>query len=857
MVSFQEVFASKLQDPLSKALGLESEVFASSMMDRSPIQDSFRYRGKYLGLRVASLLLDEHGELKDDALGELIRLFDQRSFVLGPGREGDALIYSHIKNCLRHLSEDKEVWTAIRRFSPPLCHKNAEDLVRETLWPETFRAVQTVHVRKAALASWLTCLRQTTGSCFATAPAILVQRNEPSRFFKDLYDLLSVGSMKRTIAGKEYSVPLSFSSGIGDLQRMVQGPFFGMVVALESVGAKLSTDEKIWGDGPQAVSVFLKRILLSEAGLTEEDLQDEEYLSRIQMTPLLAKQGAVYYQRPSVRGQKVSEWKKKYAQACMTFKTITECALLRAWEYSLASFADVKTEFARWNLYIGLGLHPDEKNGIGAFLYEKINERLQKCHAEMQKLAREYEEAVNALQAIEAMLQSAMTEARLNQLKADWMSNNASANTIAEMRNKLIVKSEGLSHFFAWMIEKYDEKLQEFFQELFDPALIQTGAHLYDDSPAGFRLVYKHGRADASQWTAIHNREEYVESLRDFFSRAENELEAPQNVGKEIFSEVTTELIQFIQSDEFLDWAVSRSKEKGKLSPWDYISGGTLQTLLMHYCNRDRPFTESGVVPHSAEELFQFLAGVQIKAPILMHSPTHAFVFYPELLRNRDRLMPFQSRKWDENMQEHIAHRLSEKLPEEEKALFIHLFRNQTSADTNALFRKRLIDALSPRIKQKESFVDSVLYENAFLMTPDQAQFAMMQILRGLGKSATIAKLGGNFWGPYDIYNHIKMTILQSSNSALLPLDWDQKIADEMRKLKFLPDSALFADTNWSAWFFGFVHNPTTGTIELWRLNRTATQGFPMTDWKEWLAPNNFSGWMLLSKPSEYEAISK
>ncbi|MBX7067046.1 MAG: hypothetical protein K1X28_07435 [Parachlamydiales bacterium] len=852
MSGFQELFLQKLKGTLSNVLDLGSEAFASSMMDRFPIQDSFRFRTKYLGLRVAGLLLDEQGELNRGALQELVSLLDQGSFVLGPGREGDSLIYTHVRNCLRELLENKEVWIAIRRFSPPLCHKKAEELVRETLWPETIRTVQTPHIRKAVLASWLTLLRQTAGSCFATAPAILIQRGEPLRFFKDIYDLLSIGQMKRTVAGKEYSVPLSFSSGVGDLQRVVAGPFFGMVVALESVGVKLPAENSVWESGPQTVAVFLKKILLMDAGLTEEDLQDEEYLSRIQMTQLLARQGAVYYQRPSARGQKVSEWKKKYEKACITFKTITECALLRVWEYSMASFCDVKTEFARWNLYIGLGLHPDQKNGIGAFLYAEINDRLQKCHVEIDRLAKEYEQEIGTLQAIEAMIQNALGEHRLNQLKADWMSHTANANTIIEMRNKLILKAEGLTGFFAWLIENYDKKLQEYFQELFDPALVKDAAHLYDDSPAGFRLVYKHGRADASQWTAIYNREEYIDSLRDFFSRMENELDAPANVGKELFSEVTTALIQFIQGDEFFEWATARAKEKGRLSPWDYISGGTLQTLLMSYCNRDRPFTEAGVIPHSTEELVQFLATIQSKEPLLMHSPTHAFVFYPELLENRERLAQTQNRKWDETMQEHIAHRLSERLPEEEKALFIHLFRKQTAAPSNSLFRKGLMDALGPRIKNKEALVDSILYENSVLLTADQAQLAIMQILRALGKNEPVKKIEGSFWGSYDLYNHVKMVVLQYSQSAISSIDWDRQIAEAMRKLKFLPDALLFGDTNWAGWFFGFVQNPTTGAVELWRLNRTATQGFPMFDWKEWVGNENFSPWVVLAKPLEY-----
>ncbi|MBU6446077.1 MAG: hypothetical protein KGQ49_01605 [Verrucomicrobia bacterium] len=840
-----------MKGPLSTLLDLEAEAHASFRIERGGIQDSFRYRCKYLALRIAGLLLDEQGEINLGALAELTRLLEPGPYPLGPGREGDALIYAHIHRCLKHLIENKAVWLAIRRFSLPLCHKKAARVIQETLWPEPIRTLQTAHVRKAVLAAWLTLLRQTTGSCFATAPAILVQQTHPLQFFKDLYDLLSIGQMKRTMGGREFSVPLSFSSGSGDLQHLVSGPFFGLLVALESVGVH-RLDPHFWESGPQTVSDCLRKILLAAESLTEEDLQDEEYLSRIQMTPLLAKQGAMHYQKPSARAQKVAAWKAKYEQACMTFKTITECSLLRSWEYSIASLADVKIDFARWNLYIGLGLHPDQKQGIGAFLYEWTQSRLQQCHEEIHRLAHEYERNANAVQAIEVMIQSTTSDARLHQLKSDWMSLTASLNTIVEIRDQQIAKAEGLTKFFAWLIERYDEKLQTFFQELFDPALIQDGAHIHDDSPAGFRLVYKHGRADASQWTTINNREEYIEALRDFFSRIETELDPPADVGKETLTAATTALIQFIQEDEFFNGALTRSKQHGRLSPWDYISGGTLQTLLMAYCNRDRPFTEAAVIPHSEAELLQFLASHPGQDPVLMHSPTHAFIFYPRMLGGRAHVAPFSSQPWDERMQEHLAHRISERLPEEERALFIHLLRNGDASASNGAFRAKVIASLSPRMKNKEALVDAALYDHARLWTADEAQTAIAQISQQLGQNIRI-KLEGTFFGPMDVYNQIKAAILQASQSVFASVDWDQKIANAMRKIHFLPDVLLFGDSNWSGWFFGFVQNPTTGVLELWRFNRTATQGFPMHDWKEWVSPHNVSAWVLLSQPAEYE----
>lgn len=847
---FQEIFLRALKGPLVDLLNLQSEAVNSFHMDRIPLQDSFLYRARFLGLRVAGLLVDEKGELIRERLEELNRLLSDHCYVLGPGRENDALIYGHIRNCLKSLLENKEIWVSIRRFSPPLCHKKAEEVIRETLWPEPVRSVQTVHIRKAVLASWLTRLRQTTGSCFATAPAILIQKNYPMKFFKDLYDLLSTGQLKRTLAGKQYSVPFSLNSGIGDLQKNVVGfeDAPGIAVALEEVGVTSWT--RLEDLAPLSVEKYFRRVLLENVGLTEEDLQDEEHLSRIQMTPLLARQTAVYYQRPSERAQKVSEWKKKLAKACLTFRTLTECSLLRSWEYSIASLSDVKTEFARWNLYIGLGLHPDQKDGIGSFLYAQVNGRLQKCNSEIERLSKEYEQEVSAIQALETMIRGTTSDVRINQLKSELMAHHMSISSLIEMRDQLVAKADHLVGLFTSLVGQYDQKLQEAFQELFDPALFGEEAHLYDDSSAGFRLVYKHGRLDASQWTAIYTGEEYVNSLRDFFSNVENDLQVPSQLGREVVSEITTALIQFIQQPEFLASALERSKLNGKKSPWDYISGGTLQTLLGAYCNRDRPFTEAMITPHSVEELLRFFMQVNGKGPFLIHSPTHAFILYPELLSSQVGIK--RTVQWNEEMQEHLAHRVSERLPENEKALFIHLYRQKMTSESKIQFRSNLIDALGPRIKFKEAIVDSVLFENSPLFSSSEAKEAVGQILRSLGSLETIKQLDGSFFGPNDLYLLTKMVLLSSKGSAMSSIDWDLKIAENMRRFDFCSRAALFGDTNWSQWFFGFVINPATNNLELWRLNRTAMQGFPMTDWKHWLDGKNTSIWSLLYAQSEY-----
>lgn len=850
-MDIQEIFIRSLgHSPLSALLELPEEAEVSYQMDASPIQDSFRYRARRLGLRVANLAIDSKGELDKERLAALTGLLDGGAFLVGPGREGDSLIYGHIHACLKQLPH---LWTWIRKFSPPLCHKKAEEIVRETLWPETVRKVETAHVRRAVMAAWLTALRQTTGSCFATAPAILIQRDHPGQFFKDLYELLSTGQLKRIVAGKEYSVPLTLSASRADLHRPLP-PVFpitpGLRAALEAGGAAFTQELK----GHPTVEKWLRSVLLESSGLTEQDVEDEEHLAQIQMAPLLAKQTAVYYQRPTERAAKVAEWKKRLDKACSAFQAFTECALLRSWEYTIASFCDVKTDFARWNLYIGLGMHPDHKGGVGAFLYGAIDERLQKCNREIEALNSEYEREAQSARAIEAMLSNAVSDARRHQLKSELSMQLMAVSSLFEARERLAAKAEAIAEFFPSLLRQYDEKLQEYFQELFDPVIFGEGTHLYDDSLAGFRLVYKHGRKDASQWTPIYTGDAYVASLRDFFAAVETDIQIPPPLEKEFAAGITTALIQFIQTPEFLAAALARSQEAGRRSPWDYLSGGNLETLLQSYCNRDRPFAEARAIPHSEQELLRFFSQKWPTGPLLMHSPTHAFLFYPEALPDDpESLLEPTSWEWDEPMREHIAHKVSDRLPQEERALFLHLFRQKPLAETNRQFREQLIEALGLRVKQPTALIDSVLYEQTPLLSPTEAKEALAALFAHLGVRPQKIELEGSFFGSFDLYKIAKGLLLEALKTPFSSTDWDLKIAHAMRHLRLsYRHPILFADTNWSNWFFGFVANPVTGHLELWRLNRTATQGFPMTDWKEWTSETNDSPWVVLTSPKEY-----
>ncbi len=887
-MDFQKAFFSSLQNApagsLAERLRLVQEAEISYYMELCPVQDAFRFRARWIGLQIAHLLIDEKGELRRDSLAELLELLDQNLYCLGPNREGDSEIYRHVRNCLHFLTADPQVWVWVKKFSPPLVHKKAEELIRETLWPESMRSVQTPAIRKAVLAAWFTWLRQTTGSCFATAPAIWMQEKEPIRFLKDLYDLLSTGQMKRIVAGKEYGVPLCPDWGKSDLQKpigvslelLAYSP--GLIAALESVdllpkgnGAleKIAHLQRLLErvGTIQNMEQVLRSILLEAADLTEEDLQDEERLDQLQMTPLLAKQTAIYYQPPSLRAQKIADWKKKYALACSAFQNFAECALLRCWEYTVASLCDVKTDFARWNLYVALGMNPEQPGGVGAFLYDLVNGHLQLCNQELDLLHRQYQETVDLAHSAEATLRSGVSEWQKNQVQAELTQYSHLANLLVQSMDEARKRAEAVAGFFPSLLQQYDEKLQGYFQELFDPSLLGEEELIYEDSPAGFRLAYKHGRS--SQWTPIHEGKEYIAYLREFFSVVEGDIERPLALTQELISEWTTSLVQFIQSPSFLESALQRSKAAGRQSPWSYLSGGTMETLLQAYCSRDRSFTESAVAPQSAENLLLFLESYRNEGSLLIHSPNHAFIFHPHLLPPgsiEEKLAENLRwvRKWTctETKQEQIAHRISEKLPPNQAALFLHLCRQRSVAGSFAQFRLQLVDALTSiketKIKTAISLIDSILYEQMPLLSIDEAKRGAAEVFNWLAARHSIRfsplEIEGSLISSYELMQKIKFLLLKAGKSPLSSIDWEDEIVQAMRLLGLAyPHPFLFADTNWSNWFFGFVMNPATETLELWRLNRIASRGFPM---REWIPAEGKAAWILLTRSAEYSFFS-
>ena len=339
----------------------------------------------------------------------------------------------------------------MKSIDKPISHKYADQIISDTLLLPPNTPITDAHARRAALAAWMCLLRQNVGSCFATAPAIIVQNEQPQQFLKDIAEILGTGRLKRTFGGMEYSVPLSASWGAGDLKR----PFYiplgdafeesklwlspGLLAAFEAIGlvdreAELpQKDEKVKEILQEYVSSripkhrassllseeIIRQVVLNHLKITEKDLVDYENSPRGNDPQRFDDANSI----GGGKGDACSSFYILFGEACNAFKALADNALLKAWEFTLASFAETKSQFTRWNLYSSLGLGPEEKGGVGACLYAILNRKIEEYKRRIDDFQFEYEQAFNQLKSMEARMRSVSSEKDAQWLKAEYQTN--------------------------------------------------------------------------------------------------------------------------------------------------------------------------------------------------------------------------------------------------------------------------------------------------------------------------------------------------------------------------------------------------------------------------------------------------
>lgn len=436
-------------DALSQIAAEEYEEL-SRRLDRSQIQESCSVRNVLRTRELAFLLIDEKGDLNSALLPPLIACFKSHLYSLGPERGCDGKRQEHILNVLQLLNSEKSLVFLLKKITRPLTNKLAEDLIRQTLQLPLGTNVTDGHARQAAFSAWACYLRQNVGSCFATAPAEIIQAEQPELFLKDLIDLIATGTLKRTYGGVENSVPLSSSWGGGDLKKPLlihllstgiepeiwHSP--GLIAAFEAAGF-FKREERLVEKIRQlegwikpliqklhpafycilTAEEVIRKVLMHAQGISEKQLKEYESRPRPMLQTQLIMQAPIASKNAASLGERCQQFLKLFEDAKNAFKSLADNALLKAWEFTLASFSDTKYEFARWNFYASLGLQTNEAGGIGQCIHQIIQHKLDQANRKVQDIQYEYEMVYTQVKTLEARMRSASSERDAQWLKIE------------------------------------------------------------------------------------------------------------------------------------------------------------------------------------------------------------------------------------------------------------------------------------------------------------------------------------------------------------------------------------------------------------------------------------------------------
>lgn len=751
------------KNPLKKIV-LEEFDSLSLRLDKSLLQESPSVRSNIRTRMLADLLITDEGELNLSSVAQAVTFLKENAYSLGPERQYDTPRQLHLLKALQTLEKDKEIQRELKLISKPYSHKVADQIIRDTLRLAPNIPLTDAHARKAVLSAWFNYLRQNVGSCFATAPAIMVQNEQPVTFFKDMQVLLATGRIKRTFAGNEYVVPLSLTWGVGDFKKhiMIQkeedlsfSP--GLLHALEAVhliDPKLSLKEKIqllrkWikevNLGPiLSAEEILQKILMKVHKITPQDLHDFENRPRGLVQTSLLMSVPIASSKMGGKGEACSLYLTQMNLAKIAFNLLTENPLLKVWEFTLASFAETKPGFTRWNMYASLGFNTEQKGGIGDQLYQEVKRRLDHSNQKVHDIQSEYEMLYSQLKFIEGRMRSASSEKEAQWIRVEYESKRNEFHTLEEIRNKEHFKAGRFANLLNDLLEKYDELFPRYFQEVYDADMHEVLSGPYDDSPAGFRLLYKHGRENTSQWSLIYSPQDFIEYLSSFFVATEPELvNDPLFEGlQEDISAIITAIVSHVKTDEFLISSFYRMAEahnapliKNPLEhldriekkPWAYTSGGTMHNLMSCYFKlEEKPKEVERWVENELELLVFFIDAIKQIPPLvsekylaspelslLMHSPTHAFTFRPglPLLKKaveaegftytwaRDYLVKpaetyIEFLFLDQEMMGFLLEKFSQMVPEKHQGRFQSLTADCYGRKNPREFRRFIIDAL-------------------------------------------------------------------------------------------------------------------------------------------------------------------
>lgn len=868
--------------------------------------DSFSWRNCYFSRQLATLLLDKEGKFDDSQLNYAIELSKKSLFSLYAYRADDAIFRLHIDRMLEAFSRDSNLVKAFYMVRAPLGNPIAVKMIKQSLFLEDKVSLTDRNTRISVLSALFCKLRQNVGSCFATAFAIRIQEQDPIQFFQDLHMLCQQGLLKRVVEGQEFFAPMNANFGLGELKK----PLF-FFVELSEILRRLSLSypllfsmakTQILQESDALLQLLLKSAIphvLQQEFLTYEKIFELLLLAYYQLDPNEVKTWRKRNKQLhlGIDKKEIVEFEKKLQIAKSSFVNLTDHALLKSWEFTLASFSEAESNMAQWNLTTSLGLNPESDTGIGQFLQKKIQERLRGMNHELESLQHQMNHAALQLDSLQRRAATANSESELLSIQSSYRMQNHELNRLLALRDELHAKGTALAQSFPKILEFIHRQYKECFQEVYDPEMQEVSVGIFDDMPAGFRLCYKHGRMQPSSWTIIQNLDEFIRMISEFFLyleftslqedafvlfkdelaslwRAVHHLIKDPSFQRECFIRLAAAFHESLTHDPL------QYPETIKHKPWAYVSGGKIEGLY-HCYYRKKIKNEKTIEIHSPYDLLLFYIHTMREAnPQIDHtftqnylafSPTHAFLLTPEIpsfmqawknvespalwlenwrennLRKIDTirleeqekeklntlLLSYFSPSHQQILKKQFTHLPIDQLDVYEKA-FLSIFANQRHIDLNRLTEK--LQALFYEVLP--FFSSGTLLHKVEQIFNELHVFSKQELDRAL----YVAKQAYAKIGHYQILTakelllFVQTALMGALKKSHIGFDVIDLILAAMKKLGFtICDTILVGNTNWTKEYFGFLVNPVTKVVDFWRCDFYGRKGFPLLEWSAFL----------------------
>ena len=636
--------------------------------------DASLLRNSELALFLANALITEEGKLDQEFLKTSLEFFEKERFFIANSFWYSAPRMEWLFQALQMLKEP-DTQNQIKKIHKPVQNVSLDNMIRATLHLSQEHPLTDALAKRASIAAFLCDLRQHIGSCFATAPCLLIRKFRPDFFFGDVFDLMTKGSIRRVIEGKIFDLPIASSFGKGDSEKTFsldpvlypRKALYFFIMLLEKVDyfQEKAFLEKFfvvkhlfrrWMHKFENKTVHLK-MLLQDFFLHVYNIKMEEVEKfRHMQKEWDAKDTFITAKFPNAN---VAKAESQYQRALLILKSITSNALLKTWEYTIASMSDVKLDMTHWNSFAALGMDSGQRGGLSENVLATAKSIAANYEKEIKVYQDQIEQMSDYLNALNIRARSATPE-QFQNLKQHALSQAAQLSRQIAERDDLINKINALSSKLQLFCDKIMEFYTTYFQEVYDPE-IETSS-FFDDSPAGFRLVYKHGREDPNLWSCIFNDDDYVKMLTIFFHLMQSQflqLEELKPLKGEEIGKFFSGILLHIQSDSFIKSAYERCFQRGQrlfrnfptplpknaFRPYVYFAGGTMMQLTNVYFKREQTVTVVEKNVQNTEELLAFILDTFLDLPLkvkeegnidpflglLASCPTHAFVLRPYL----------------------------------------------------------------------------------------------------------------------------------------------------------------------------------------------------------------------------------